>query len=147
MPVTGEYEPSTSQWVADQVADYEASNGTRSNTMGPDNTPVVIVTMRGAKTGKVRKIGLIRVEHDGEYALVASKGGAPEHPGWYYNLLADPQVMVQDGSTPHDFIVREVSGDERATWWDRSATVFPQYLDYAKQTDREIPVLVARRVS
>lgn len=147
MPITGEYEPSTSQWVADQVADYEASGGARSNTVGPDNTPVVIVTMRGAKTGKVRKIGLIRVEHDGEYALVASKGGAPEHPGWYHNLLADPQVMVQDGPTPHDHIVREVNGDERATWWHRSAAVFPQYLDYAKHTDREIPVLVARRVS
>ena len=146
MPITGEYEPSTSQWVADQVADYEASGGTRSNTVGPDEAPVILVTMRGAKSGKVRKIGLIRVEHDGEYALIASKGGAPEHPGWYHNLLADPQVMIQEGPAPHDFIVREVSGDDRVAWWDRSAAVFPQYLSYAQQTDREIPVLVASRV-
>lgn len=143
MPITGEYEPSTSAWVADQVAEYEASGGTRANTLRDTGIPIIIVTMVGAKTGKVRKIGLMRVEHDGEYALVASKGGHPEHPGWYANLVADPHVMIQDGPEPRDYVVREVDGAERAAWWDRSVAVFPTYAEYAKKTQRVIPVLVA----
>jgi deazaflavin-dependent oxidoreductase (nitroreductase family) len=143
MPITGEYEPSASAWVAEQVAEYEASGGTRANTLRDTGIPIVIVTMIGAKSGKVRKIGLMRVEHDGEYALVASKGGAPAHPGWYANLLADPHVMIQDGPEPHDYVVREVHGAERQEWWDRGVAVFPTYAEYAQKTDRLIPVLVA----
>ena len=146
MPITGEYEPSASAWVADQVAEYEASGGTRANTLRDTGLPVVIVTMIGAKTGKVRKIGLMRVEHDGEYALVASKGGHPQNPGWYANLVADPRVMIQDGPEPLDYVVREVQGTERQKWWDRAVAAFPTYTAYAEKTDRLIPVLVASPV-
>ena len=143
MPITGEYEPSASPWVARQVADYEASGGTRANTLRDTGIPIIIVTMRGAKSGKVRKIGLMRVEHEGEYALVASKGGSPDNPGWYANLISDPHIMIQDGPEPRDFIVREVEGDERQVWWDRGVAVFPTYDAYARKTGRVIPVLVA----
>lgn len=145
MTIEGEYEPSTMQWVADQVAEYEASGGTRAGTLRETGIPVMIVTMRGRSSGKVRKIALMRVEHDGEYALVASIGGAPKNPGWYHNLLADPRVMIQDGPERHDYVVRQVEGDERATWWERSVAVFPTYADYERKTDRTIPVLVATR--
>ena len=110
MPITGEYEPSTSAWVADQVAEYEESGGTRAATLMDTGIPVIIVTMLGARSGKVRKIGLMRVEHEGEYALVASKGGAPENPGWYANVVAHPVVMIQDGPEPHDFMVGSLRG-------------------------------------
>ena len=143
MPITGEYEPSTSAWVAEQVAEYEASGGTRANTLLDTGIPVVIVTMRGVKSGKVRKIALMRVEHDGEYALVASKGGHSEHPDWYHNLLADPAVTIQDGPEPIDYVVHESAGDERAAWWQRAVAEFPQYAEYEKKTERLIPVLVA----
>jgi deazaflavin-dependent oxidoreductase (nitroreductase family) len=143
MPITGEYEPSASPWVAEQVAEYEASGGTRANTLRDTGIPIIIVTMIGAKSGKVRKIGLMRVEHEGEYALVASKGGHPEHPGWYANLMADPHVMIQDGPEPRDYVVREVEGDERQLWWERSVAVFPTYEEYAARAGRTIPVLVA----
>ena len=149
MPITGEYEPSTLQWVADQVAEYEASGGTRANTLRDTGIPVIVVTMRGAATGKVRKIALMRVEHAGRYALVASYGGRPQHPAWYANLLADPNVTVQDGPQPHDFVVREVTGDERAEWWDRSVAVFPNYAGYGTEAaahGRTVPVLVAEPV-
>lgn len=146
MPITGEYQPSASAWVADQVAEYEASGGTRANTLRDTGLPVVIVTMVGARSGKVRKIALMRVEHDGEYALVASKGGDPKHPAWYANLLADPHVMIQDGPAPRDYVVREVDGAERQLWWDRAVQAFPPYAAYAKKTDRRIPVLVASPV-
>ncbi len=145
MPITGEYAPSKSAWVADQVAEYEASGGARANTLRDTGIPIVIVTMLGAASGKVRKIGLMRVEHEGEYALIASNGGDPKHPTWYANLLANPLVTIQDGPEPHDFIVREVSGAERQAWWERGAAVFPSYLDYQVKTDRLIPVLVATR--
>ena len=146
MPITGEYEPSASSWVANQVADYEESGGTRANTLRDTGLPIVIVTMIGAQSGKVRKIGLMRVEHAGEYALVASKGGAPQHPGWYANLVADPHVMIQDGPAPLDYVVREVEGVEREEWWERSVAAFPTYAAYAKKTNRLIPVLVASPV-
>ncbi len=145
MPIEGDYVPSSMEWVADQVAEYEASAGTRANTLRESGIPVVIVTMRGASSGKVRKIALMRVEHEGEYALVASIGGAPKNPAWYTNLVADPHVMIQDGPEPHDYVVREVEGEERATWWERSVAVFPRYADYATKTDRTIPVFVAER--
>ena len=144
MTIEGEYEPSAQQWVRDQVEAYEASGGTEANTLRDTGIPVIIVTMKGAKTGKVRKIALMRVEHDGEYALVASYGGAPEHPVWYHNLIADPHtVQVQDGPAPVAVTVREVDGDERAAWWERAVAVFPNYAEYQTKTDRRIPVLVA----
>lgn len=143
MPIEGEYEPSSLAWVRDQVAEYEASGGERANTLRETGIPVVIVTMRGKASGKVRKIALMRVEHEGRYALVASYGGRPDHPAWYGNLVADPNVMIQDGPEPHDFVVREVSGDERTEWWARSVAVFPTYAEYQEKTERVIPVLVA----
>ena len=149
MPIEGEYEPSQLEWVRDQVAAYEASGGTESNTLRDTGIPVIIVTMRGASSGKVRKIALMRVEHEGAYALVASYGGAPKHPAWYANLVADPNVTIQDGPEPHDYRVREVSGDERAAWWERSVAVFPPYAEYevsAAEHDRVIPLFVAERV-
>ena len=144
--ITGEYEPSAYQWVADQVAEYESSGGTRGNTLRDTGLPVIIVTMRGRKSGKVRKAAVMRVEHQGSYALIASKGGHSEHPEWYLNISADPHIMVQDGPAPADFQAREVSGAERQEWWDRAVAVFPQYEDYRAKTERRIPVLVATPV-
>lgn len=143
MPIDGEYEPSTWDWVREQVKVYEASNGTKANTLRDTGIPIIVMTTVGHKSGKVRKVPLMRVEHDGEYAIVASKGGAPAHPGWYHNLVADPNVMIQDGPAPFDAVVRVVEGDERAAWWERCVAVFPRYQDYAEATDREIPVFIA----
>jgi deazaflavin-dependent oxidoreductase (nitroreductase family) len=143
MPIDGEYEPSALQWVRDQIAEYEASGGTRANTLRETGIPIIVVTMRGHRSGKVRKIALMRVEHGGEYALVASYGGSPKHPAWYANLVAEPNVMIQDGPQPHGYALREVSGDERAVWWDRAVAVFPIYAEYAAKTDRVIPLLIA----
>ena len=143
MPFKGEYEASTSQFVADQVATYEASGGKEANTIRDTGIPITIVTMMGAKSGKVRKIGLMRVEHDGEYALVASAGGSQRNPGWYLNLMEDPNIMIQDGPVPLDYVVREVQGVERNEWWQRAVEVFPPYDEYAGKTGRLIPVLVA----
>ena len=146
MPVEGDYEPSPSQWVRDQVAEYESSGGTRASTLLDTGLPIVIFTTRGHRSGKVRKTPVMRVEHDGDYALVASKGGAPEHPLWYYNLLAYPDdVELQDGPEPFAVVVREVSGEERAMWWDRAVKAYPAYAEYQEKTTREIPVFVARR--
>jgi deazaflavin-dependent oxidoreductase (nitroreductase family) len=146
MPLHGEYEPSTQAWVAEQVDEYERSGGRRANTLRDTGLPIIVVTTRGAKTGKIRKIGLMRVEHDGEYALVASKGGAPQHPCWYHNIKADPTALViQDGPEPFDAVAREVTGEERARWWERAVAAFPPYAEYQAKTTREIPVLVARR--
>ena len=146
MPLDGEYEPSPSQWVRDQVEAYESSGGTKANTLLDTGMPIVIVTTRGNRSGKLRKTALMRVEHDGEYALVASMGGAPTHPVWYYNLKADPEaVTIQDGPEPHDYRVREVSGDERATWWERAVAAYPPYAEYQTKTTRQIPVFVATR--
>jgi deazaflavin-dependent oxidoreductase (nitroreductase family) len=146
MPLEGEYEPSPSDWVRNQVAEYESSNGQRANTLLDTGMPVVIVTTRGNKSGKIRKTPLMRVEHDGEYALVASKGGAPTHPVWYYNLVADPTaVVIQDGPEPFDAIVRQVSGEEKAAWWERAVAAYPPYAEYQEATTRAIPVFVASR--
>src|SRR5579862_6471582 len=131
MPLGGEYEPSTRQWVRDQVEAYERSGGRQANTLLETGMPIILVTTRGNKSGKLRKTPLMRVEHDGEYALVASKGGAPTHPVWYYNLKADPTaVAIQDGPEPFDAVVREVSGDERAEWWERAVRAYPPYAEY-----------------
>jgi deazaflavin-dependent oxidoreductase (nitroreductase family) len=146
MPLDGEYEPSPEKWVRDQVERYEATDGREANTLPNRSEPVVLFSTRGAKSGKVRKNPLMRVEHDGAYAMVASQGGAPKHPTWYYNLKAHPdQVTVQDGAEVWDGVAREVSGEERAQWWKRAVAAFPDYADYEKRTDREIPVFVVER--
>lgn len=138
--LTGDYEPSPSPGVRQQVQEYETSGGTRGTTMR--GMPVVLLTMRGAKSGKLRKVPLMRVEHEGRYAAVASMGGAPQHPIWYYNLIADPRVVVQDGPQVHHLVAREVSGAEKEQWWQRSVDAFADYADYQAKTDRLIPVLV-----
>ncbi len=148
MTLEGEYEPSPWQWVRDQVETYERTGGAEANTLRETGLPIVIVTTRGVRSGKLRKIPLMRVEHGGEYALVASMGGAPQHPVWYSNLVADPAaVTIQDGPEPFDVEVRIVDGEERSTWWERAVAAFPPYAEYEKKTDRVIPVFVARRSS
>jgi F420H(2)-dependent quinone reductase len=146
MTVEGTYEPSPWAWVRDQVETYERTGGREANTLRDTGLPVIVVTTRGNKTGKVRKMALMRVEHDGEYALVASMGGAPKHPVWYHNLVAHPDdVVIQDGPEPFDATVREVTGGEREEWWKRAVAAYPPYAEYQARTDRTIPVLVARR--
>jgi len=142
--IQGEYEPNAMAWVRDQVEAYEKSAGQEANTLLDTGMPVVVVTMRGNKSGKIRKIALMRVEHDGEYVLVGSMGGQPKNPVWVYNLRANPdEVAVQDGAEPFDVTVREVTGDEKKTWWDRAVAVYPPYAEYQERTDREIPVFIA----
>jgi deazaflavin-dependent oxidoreductase (nitroreductase family) len=142
----GEYVPSPRQWVRDQVEAYEKSAGQQGNTLMETGLPVIIVTMRGNKTGNVRKIALMRVESGGEYALVASMGGAPKNPVWYNNLKANPEdLTIQDGAQPFAARVREVSGAERATWWERAVAAYPPYAEYQTRTQRQIPVFVASR--
>jgi deazaflavin-dependent oxidoreductase (nitroreductase family) len=146
MSLEGEYVPSTAKWVRDQVEEYEASGGQRANTLRDTGLPIIIVTSRGNKTGKIRKTPLMRVEHDGEYLLVASQGGAPKHPVWYHNLKADPKaVEVQDGPEPFAVDIRELDGEERATWWERAVAAFPPYAEYQERTQRVIPVFLATR--
>jgi deazaflavin-dependent oxidoreductase (nitroreductase family) len=145
MPLEGEYEPSTQQWVRDQVELYESSGGTKGTMLR--GMPVVVLTNRGAKSGKLRKTPLMRVEHEGRYVVVASQGGAPEHPSWYYNLLADPHVELQDGPVRQDLVARELTGDERAEWWKRAVAAFPPYREYQFKTRRQIPVFILEPVS
>ncbi|GGU61599.1 nitroreductase [Streptomyces albospinus] len=140
MPLQGEYEPSPAQWVRDQVARYEGSGGTEGTALR--GLPVIVLTTRGARSGKIRKSPLMRVEHDGAYAAVASMGGAPRHPVWYHNVVADPRVELQDGTVRQDMVAREVTGEEKATWWARAVEAFPDYADYQERTDRQIPVFV-----
>ncbi len=146
MPLDGEYEPSPQQWVRDQVEAYERSGGREANTLPGRPEPVVVFTTRGAKSGKVRKNPLMKVEHDGVYAMVASQGGAPKHPTWYFNLKAHPdEVTVQDGDQVWDGVAREITGEEKAVWWERAVAAFPDYADYQRRTDREIPVVLVER--
>jgi deazaflavin-dependent oxidoreductase (nitroreductase family) len=140
MPLTGDYEPSAASWARDQVDLYERSGGTEGNEM--NGKAVIILTSVGAKTGKLRKTPLMRVERDGEYAVVASLGGAPKHPVWYYNLSSNPHVELQDGPVKKDYRVREVTGGERETWWERAVAAWPDYAEYQKKTTRTIPVFV-----
>jgi deazaflavin-dependent oxidoreductase (nitroreductase family) len=142
MPVTGEYVPSPEKWVRDQVELYESSGGAEGVSLRGTGLPVVIVTSLGASSGKVRKNPVMRVEHDGKYAVVASKGGAPEHPTWYHNIKANPLVELQDGPVKQDMAARELDGDERATWWQRAVEAFPPYAEYQEKTDRQIPVFI-----
>ncbi|MFH8659337.1 nitroreductase family deazaflavin-dependent oxidoreductase [Streptomyces afghaniensis] len=142
MPLQGEYEPSPTQWVRKQVELYESSGGTQGTTLQGSNMPVVVLTSRGARSGKLRKTPVMRVEHEGRYAAVASLGGSPKHPVWYFNIKADPHVELQDGPVKQDMIAREVTGQEKADWWERAVAAYPAYADYQKKTDREIPVFV-----
>ncbi|MCZ1005865.1 nitroreductase family deazaflavin-dependent oxidoreductase [Streptomyces lydicus] len=140
MPLQGEYEPSPEQWVRDQVEEYEGSGGTKGTTI--HGLPVVVLTTRGAKSGKIRKSPVMRVEHDGVYAAVASVGGSPRHPVWYHNLVADPRMELQDGPVRQDMTAREVTGEEKALWWGRAVEAYAEYAVYQKRTDRQIPVFV-----
>ncbi|RSM54678.1 nitroreductase family deazaflavin-dependent oxidoreductase [Actinoplanes sp. ATCC 53533] len=143
MPLSGEYGPSTSAWARKQAETYEATNGERAGDIS--GRPVIVLTSVGAKTGLLRKTALMRVEHDGNYAVVGSLGGGPKNPVWVYNLRAEPRVELQDGETKHDYVAREVTGDERAVWWERSVAAFPTYAEYEKKTERLIPVFVLAR--
>ncbi|MFN3006488.1 nitroreductase family deazaflavin-dependent oxidoreductase [Mycolicibacterium wolinskyi] len=140
MPLTGEYEPSTSDWARENAETYMASGGTQGTEL--QGRPVILLTTVGAKTGKIRKTPLMRVEHDGEYAVVASLGGAPKNPVWYYNVKKNPHVELQDGAAVGDYEAREVFGDEKAVWWERAVAAFPDYADYQTKTERQIPVFV-----
>jgi deazaflavin-dependent oxidoreductase (nitroreductase family) len=142
MPLDGEYAPSPRTWVREQVELYESSGGAAGTTLRETGLPVVIVTNVGARSGKLRKTPLMRVEHEGCYAAVASKGGAPDHPLWYANLLGNPLVELQDGPVKRDMVAREVHGEERAQWWERAVAAFPPYAEYQQKTEREIPVFV-----
>lgn len=145
MPLEGEYAPSTSAWARKQAETYEASAGTQAADLY--GRPIVVLTSVGAKTGKLRKTALMRVEHDGVYAVVASLGGAPKHPVWYYNLVKNPRVALQDGGVARDYVAREVSGAERELWWSRAVEAYPPYADYQTKTERVIPVFVLEPVS
>jgi F420H(2)-dependent quinone reductase len=145
MTLSGTYAPSKQQWVRDQVAAYEGSGGTRANTLRETGDPIVVITSVGARSGNLRKNPVMRVERDGKYVAVASKGGAPDHPEWYHNFLAHPEVEVQDGAEPHTYSVRLLTGDERADWWDYAVATWPTYGKYQKKTDREIPVFLLER--
>jgi deazaflavin-dependent oxidoreductase (nitroreductase family) len=140
MPVDGEYEPSTQAWVRDQVELIEGSGGSKGTELR--GMAVIVMTNLGAKSGKLRKTPLMRVEHNGRYAVVASQGGAPKNPVWYHNLVANPHVEVQDGPVKQDMIAREVTGEEKAQWWERAVAAYPDYADYQAKTDRQIPVFV-----
>jgi F420H(2)-dependent quinone reductase len=140
MLLEGEYAPSPAQWVRDQVERIESSGGADGTVMR--GMPVIVMTMRGAKSGKLRKVPVMRVEHDGVYAAVASLGGAPRNPLWYANLVADPHVLVQDGPVRREMTAREVHGPEKALWWERAVEAFPDYATYQARTDRQIPVFV-----
>ncbi|TDC95014.1 nitroreductase family deazaflavin-dependent oxidoreductase [Saccharopolyspora aridisoli] len=145
MPLTGEYEPSPTEFVRDQVEEYESSGGTEGTTM--HGFPVVVLTTKGAKSGKIRKAPVMRVEHDGCYAVVASLGGAPQNPVWYHNIRANPRVELQDGPERRDYEARELSGEERELWWDRAVAAFPNYAEYQTKTERTIPVVLLEPVA
>jgi deazaflavin-dependent oxidoreductase (nitroreductase family) len=140
MPLEGEYEISPTGWVREQTEKIFETGTTESVDI--KGRPVVLLTTRGAKTGKLRKVPLMRVEHEGRYAIVASLGGAPKNPVWYYNVKADPHVELQDGRESRDFKAREVTGEEKAVWWERAVAAYPDYAEYQKKTTREIPVFV-----
>ena len=140
MPLAGEYEPGTADWARKQAELFERTGGAEGNTLR--GRPIIVLTTRGAKSGKLRKVPLMRVEHDGEYAIVASLGGAPKHPTWYHNIVAEPHVELQDGPVKRDYLAHEATGEEYATWWERAVAAWPDYAEYTKRTDRTIPVFV-----
>ncbi len=145
MALTGTYVPSTSEWVRDQVEAYEASDGQEASTLPGTDYTIVVITSVGAKSGNLRKNPVMKVERDGAYLAVASKGGAPENPEWYYNFVAHPEVELQDGADTHVYRVRELAGDERQSWWDHAVATWPTYASYAEKTDRLIPLFVLER--
>ena len=147
MAIEGEYVPSPSDWVRNQVEEYERSGGTSGTTLLDSGLPVVIVTNKGAKTGAIRKTPVMRVEHEGRYAAVGSKGGAPQNPVWVYNLRANPDVVLQDGPETWAMTAREISGEERAIWWERAVAAYPSYADYQEKTDRLIPLFLLEPTS
>ncbi len=144
MPLTGDYEPSTSAWARKQAERFEATNGEEAGDLR--GRPIIVLTSVGAKTGRLRKTALMRVEHAGVYAVVASMGGAPKHPAWYYNLRQNPYVELQDGPTRRDYTAREVAGDEKAAWWQRAVEAWPDYAKYQAKTERQIPVFVLESI-
>lgn len=145
MPLQGEYAPSTSDWARSQAETYEATDGQEAGTLRDTGLPVIVLTSVGAKSGALRKTALMRVEHEGQYAVVASLGGAPKHPVWYFNITKHPHVELQDGAERHDYDVRELDGTERDAWWARAVEAFPPYADYQRKTERVIPVLLLTR--
>ncbi|CAN5544901.1 F420H(2)-dependent quinone reductase [soil metagenome] len=145
MPLQGEYAPGTHDWARTQAESFEASGGADANELR--GMPIIVLTSVGAKSGMLRKTALMRVEHDGKYAVVASRGGAPTHPVWYWNLVKAPQVELQDGAEKHDYLARELSGDEKAVWWERAVAAYPSYADYQLKTEREIPVFLLTRAN
>jgi F420H(2)-dependent quinone reductase len=147
MSLQGSYDPSPRAWVREQVEQYESSGGHEGTTLRDRGLPVVVMTMRGAKSGKLRKVPVMRVEDEGRYAAVASLGGAPKNPLWYYNLRANPDIEVQDGPVRRAMVARELSGEERAQWWDRAVAAYPDYADYQRKTERQIPVFVLEPAS
>ncbi len=140
MPLQGQYAPGKSAWAREQAEQFEASKGAENGTL--KGKPIVVVTSVGAQTGSLRKTALMRVEHDGTYAVVASKGGAAKHPRWYYNFKANPHVELQDGAHKGDYRAREATGEEKALWWQRALKVWPDYAGYQKRTERQIPVFI-----
>ena len=145
MPLSGDYEPSTSDWARENAEKYMESGGTDGTEL--NGKPVILLTTIGAKSGKIRKTPLMRVEHDGQYAIVASLGGAPKSPVWYHNVKAHPRVELQDGPVTRDYEAREVFDDEKATWWERAVEAWPDYAEYQTKTDRQIPVFVLTPVT
>ena len=144
---SAEYEPGQWGWAAKQVEEYEASDGNEANTLRDTGLPIIIMWTIGNKSGKLRKIPLMRVEHEGEYAIVASKGGDANNPAWYHNLVANPNIRIQDGPEPEDYVLRSVTGEERSLWWDRAVAAFGPYQEYQDKTERQIPVLIATKAS
>jgi deazaflavin-dependent oxidoreductase (nitroreductase family) len=144
MPLQGEYAPSTSGWARKQAERYAATDGAEANTI--QGYPIIVVTSVGAKTGLLRKTPLMRVEHDGQYAIVGSLGGAPQHPVWVHNIRANPHVELQDGAEKHDYMARELEGEEREIWWRRANETWPAYDGYQTRTDRQIPVFLLTRI-
>ena len=140
MPLTGEYAPSTVGWARKQAELFESTNGAEGNML--QGRPIILMTSVGATSGKLRKTALMRVEHDGEYAVVASQGGAPKHPSWYHNVVDAPLVELQDGPVRKDYVPRELHGEERAVWWERAVEAWPPYANYQTKTDRVIPVFL-----
>jgi deazaflavin-dependent oxidoreductase (nitroreductase family) len=148
MPLEGTYEPSPRDWVREQVERYERSGGREGNTLRDTGLPVVVFSTRGARSGLVRKQPLMRVEHEGRYLMVGSVGGGPKDPAWVANVRAHPdQVSVQDGPEPWDGVARELTGEEKAQWWERAVAAYPDYADYRRQTDRDIPLFLVERSS
>ncbi|HEY4225112.1 MAG TPA: nitroreductase family deazaflavin-dependent oxidoreductase [Pseudolysinimonas sp.] len=144
MPLQGEYAPSSSGWARTQAEQYESTGGAEAAELR--GKPIIVLTSVGAKSGMLRKTALMRVEHDGVYAVVASRGGAPQHPVWYWNLVKNPHVELQDGGEKHDYLAREATGDEKTSWWARAVEAWPDYAAYQKKTDRQIPLFVLERV-